>query len=156
MKFQPGIWLSFCTRMRATPSTEPPAGNGTTMVPVRDGKVCDCAGCDATAASATTSTKANFSFIAIPFLERTRITAAIDHQVLPRNVARVRRAQKGAIGAKLLGIAVAPGRVGDGALAPDFVEALAGRRQHALDVAPLRAAVEDAGQQVVDRDVARD
>ena len=26
----PTVSLSFCTRMRATPSTEPPAGNGTT------------------------------------------------------------------------------------------------------------------------------
>ena len=31
------VSLSFCTRMRATPSTEPPAGNGTTMLTVREG-----------------------------------------------------------------------------------------------------------------------
>ena len=37
MKCWPTVSLSFCTRMRATPSTDPPAGNGTTTVTVREG-----------------------------------------------------------------------------------------------------------------------
>jgi len=37
MKCWPIVSLSFCARMRATPSTDPPAGNGTTTVTVREG-----------------------------------------------------------------------------------------------------------------------
>src|SRR5262245_43863855 len=70
-------------------------------------------------------------------------------------------AEKRAVGAELGRAAVASGRSGGGALAPNLVEALAARVtallvEHAADVLTLRVAVEDARQQVVDGDVAAD
>src|SRR5262245_32101445 len=89
-------------------------------------------------------------------LERAGIAAAVDQQVLSGNVARMRRAEKGEIGAELFRPPIAPGRTGGGALLPDLIERLAKAIEHALDVALLRVAVEDAGQDVVDRDIAMD
>ena len=66
----------------------------------------------------------------------------------------MRRAEEGEVGAELFRIAVALGRAAGGALLPDLIEALAEIVEHAFDVALLRVAVEDAGQDVVDGDVA--
>src|SRR5437867_1098056 len=63
--------------------------------------------------------------------ERAGVAPAVDHQVLSGNVTGVDRAEKGAKRAKLLRIAVALSGVGGGALAPELIEALSGRFQHA-------------------------
>src|SRR5207245_8296228 len=62
----------------------------------------------------------------------------------------------GEIGAELFRPPIALGGTGGRALLPDLLERLAELIEHALDVALLRVAVEDAGQDVVDRDVAMD
>src|SRR5262249_13983745 len=82
--------------------------------------------------------------------ERSWIAPAIDQQVLPGDIARLRRAEIGEIRTELRRIAVAFGRTAGGSLSPDLIETLAEVAQHALDVAPLRVTVEDAREQVVD------
>src|SRR5258708_35864542 len=78
------------------------------------------------------------------------VASSVDQQILAGDETGMGRAQKRAIGAELVGPAVAPGRIGRGTLAPDVIEALAGRLEHAADVLALRVAVEDAGQGIVD------
>src|SRR5262249_44701373 len=90
-----------------------------------------------------------------------RVASSVHQQILAGDETGVFGTEKRAIGAELGRPAVAPGRVGGGALAPDLVEALAGqalaaRVEHAAEVVALRVAVEDAGQEVVDGDVAGD
>src|SRR5262249_37198980 len=94
-----------------------------------------------------------FPLFGIMLLKRAGIAASVDQQFLSRNVARMRRAEKGEIGAELLGPPIAPGGTGGGALPPDLIERLTEIVEHALDVALLRVAVEDAGQDVVDGDI---
>ena len=89
--------------------------------------------------------------------KRPRIASAVDQQVLAGDEAGVHRAQEGAIGAELGRTAIALGRIG-------AARARARPRSNVLPVAAsmprmcraLRVAVEDAGQQIVDGDVARD
>src|SRR5262249_16639664 len=50
--------------------------------------------------------------------------------------------------------AVAPGGIGLGARTPQLVECLAACLEHGTDVRPLRVAVEDARQEIIDGDVA--
>src|SRR5262245_45405012 len=84
------------------------------------------------------------------------IASPVDEQVLAGDEAGMFRAEKGAVGPELRGTTVASRRIGLGALAPELVEALAGRGQHPADMRALRAAVEDPRQQVIDGDVAPD
>src|SRR3954471_12275094 len=83
-----------------------------------------------------------------------RIASPIDQQVLAGDETGMFGAEKRAIGSELRWPAVEPRRIGGCALAPELVEALAGCRQHPVDMRPLRAAVEDPRQQIVDGDVA--
>src|SRR5215218_108702 len=83
-----------------------------------------------------------------------RVASPIDQQVLAGDETGVFGAEKRAIRSELRWPAVAFCRIGVRALAPKLLEALAGRRQHPIDMCSLRAAVEDSGQQIVDGDVA--
>src|SRR5262245_55539008 len=141
MKDWPTVSLSFCTRMRATPSTDPPGGKGTTTLTVRAGYVCAKAGIATDPASAIMNAKRRVIGIsrlgasACPgkvdagFPIRTcanalispRVASSVDQQVLAANVARVRGAKECAISAQLLRVAVALGRARLRALAPDRV-----------------------------------
>src|SRR5579862_1878359 len=87
-------------------------------------------------------------------LERTRITAAINQQILARNITGMYGTKKRTIGTKLSGIAVALGRTGLRAFTKDLLEGLAGAGEHAANVPMLGVAVENAGQQIVDGHVA--
>src|ERR1700687_2530858 len=89
-------------------------------------------------------------------LVRPRIAATVDQEILTGDEAGVDGTQESKIRAELGGIAVALGGICGGAVAPGLVERFAGRGKHAAHVLALRIAVEDAGQQVVDRDVAAD
>src|SRR5712691_2559197 len=84
------------------------------------------------------------------------IAPAVDQQVLAGDEAGMLRAQERAIGPELGRPPVAPGRIGLGPRAPELVEALAGLLEQAAHVLALGAAVEDAGEQVVDGHVAPD
>src|SRR5262249_21323621 len=86
---------------------------------------------------------------------RPRIAAAVDQQVLTGDEAGVGGAQECAISAELGRAAVAARRVGGGALAPELLEARAAALQQRAHMPLLGVAVEDAGQQIVDGDVAR-
>src|SRR5262249_42284993 len=129
MKCWPAVSLSFCTRMRATPSTDPPAGNGTTTVTVREGYVCAGAGVAATRASASAGRvriRIGRSFQAGGSI-CPGVASSVDQKILAGDETGMLGAEKRAIGAELGGSSVAAGRIGGGALAPDLVEALAAR-----------------------------
>src|SRR5579862_260542 len=142
--------------MRATPSTDPPGGNGTMTVTVRVGKSCADA---RPGANERTSARAKslMRLIETPIhrsgmtsLKRARIAAAVDQQALAGNVTRMHRAKKRAKGTELGEFAVALGRAGLGAFAEQLNEGLAGAFEHAANVSVLGVAVEEARQQIVD------
>src|ERR1700760_1980323 len=141
--------------MRATPSTEPPAGYGTTIVTVRLGYFSALTDADPSPKRTTLSaarTRKHFiggSSSALA-LEGPRVASPVDQQILAGDETGMCRAQKREIGAELRGAAKASGRVGGRAFLPDLVERLATRLEHALDMPDLRIAIKNTRQQIVD------
>src|SRR5262249_13959236 len=82
------------------------------------------------------------------------IAPSVDKQILAGDETSVLRAQKCAISAELVRPALAPGGVGLGARTAPLLACLSACLEHGTDVAPLRVAVEDARQEIVDGDVA--
>src|SRR5262249_18304388 len=89
-------------------------------------------------------------------LERPRVRAAVEHEVLPGDVAGLGAANEGADLAELLRRAEASGRVLGPALAGDLLERLAARLGLRLDIGAEPIGVERAGEDVVDRHVVGD
>src|ERR1700722_8872500 len=147
--------------MRATPSTDPPGGNGTMTVTVRVGRSCADTAPGAKAkgiAKAVIFKRRIGSPIRCPATtgsESARIASAVDQQALAGNVTRMHGAKKRAKSAELGRVAVALRRAGFGAFAEQLIERLAGAFEHAANVPMLGVAVENARQQIVDGDVVR-